>query len=248
MRNKPKRDWWLAGAFIGLPIAIMLTVRIVASTVAYSDYEEDRIGMVRDQIERRGINSPRILDALRSVPRHAFVPEEMAPYAYADKPLPIGEGQTISQPYIVAFMTEALQPEAHERILEIGTGSGYQSAILAELCQAVYSIEVNPHLGQQARERLEALEYENVLVRIGDGFNGWPEFAPFDAIIVTCAPSEIPQPLIEQIAEGGRMVIPVGDGYAQTLHIFEKIEGALQASGELSVRFVPMRDLKGDVY
>ena len=198
--------------------------------------------MVSEQIEARGrgVKDERVLEAMREVPRHEFVPEEMRKYAYEDRPLPIGHGQTISQPYIVAFMTEALDPRPGDRVLEVGTGSGYQAAVLARLVKEVYSIEIVEPLGESAKETMKRLGYDNVHVRIGDGYKGWPEEAPFDAIIVTCAPDHIPQPLIDQLAVGGRMIIPVGGMFGQNLHLMIRTEDGVEEQKVLPVRFVPM--------
>lgn len=195
--------------------------------------------MVERQIAARGVRDEKVLAAMRSVPRHRFVPEGMAAFAYDDRPLPIGHDQTISQPYIVAAMTEAIRPEAGDRVLEVGTGSGYQAAVLAEIVDHVYSIEIVEPLGERAREILASLGYENVTVRIGDGYAGWPEEAPFDAIVVTAAPERIPPPLIEQLAEGGRLVIPVGD-FFQELRLVTRNASGVVTEDLMSVRFVPM--------
>jgi len=195
--------------------------------------------MVDSQIERRGIKDARVLEALRKVERHRFVPEGAIDHAYDDTPLRIGHGQTISQPYIVALMTEVLALDADDRVLEIGTGSGYQAAVLSLLVADVYSIEIIEALGEEARERLHALGYDNVHVRVGDGYRGWPEHAPFDKIIVTAAPESIPPKLVEQLAEGGRMVLPVGGGY-QELVLVEKRDGKISQRVVTAVRFVPM--------
>ena len=196
--------------------------------------------MVVRQLERRGITDQRVLQAMGEVPRHEFVPSEARTYAYDDRPLPIGFDQTISQPYIVAFMTEELQPQSRDRVLEVGTGSGYQAAILAELVAEVYTIEIIEPLAKKAEATLQRLGYKNVHVKTGDGYKGWPERAPFDSIIVTCAPERVPQPLLDQLKEGGRMIIPVGAKFAQELYLFEKKNGRLQQSAVLPVRFVPM--------
>ncbi|RME95900.1 MAG: protein-L-isoaspartate(D-aspartate) O-methyltransferase [Verrucomicrobia bacterium] len=208
---------------------------------AMDPWTQLRERMVAEQLAAPGrdITDPRVLAAMRKVPRHEFVPESERRWAYADHPLPIGEGQTISQPYIVAFMTEQLRPRPEDRVLEIGTGSGYQAAVLAELVREVYTIEIVESLGRRARETLERLGYTNVHVRIGDGYLGWPEAAPFDAIIVTCAPDRIPPPLIEQLKDGGRMIIPVGRG-VQELVLVEKHGGQIERRAVLPVRFVPM--------
>lgn len=203
--------------------------------------------MVTEQIETRGIRDPQVLKVMRTVPRHQFVPEKLQNLAYGDHPLPIGEGQTISQPYIVALMTEVIKPEKCIKVLEIGTGSGYQAAVLAELCQSVYTIEIIGSLGKRAERVLSGL-YKNVHVKIGDGYQGWPEAAPFDAILVTCAPTKVPRPLAEQLREGGRMVIPVGDAGAQELVVLIKKNGRLEQQAIIPVLFVPMVDIKGKTY
>jgi protein-L-isoaspartate(D-aspartate) O-methyltransferase len=188
----------------------------------------------------RGINDARVLAAMAKVPREEFVPPESRAASYEDGPLPIGYGQTISQPYIVAFMTEQLRPKPSDRVLEVGTGSGYQAAILAELVSEVYSIEIVEPLAKSAEATLQRLGYKNVHLKIGDGYKGWPETAPFDAIIVTCAPDKVPQPLVDQLKDDGLMVIPVGDRFAQQLYLLEKKNGQLKQSATLPVRFVPM--------
>jgi len=195
--------------------------------------------MVREQIEARGIKDPKVLAALRKVPRHLFVPESERPGAYADHPLPIGEGQTISQPYIVAFMTEQLRLQGGEKVLEIGTGSGYQAAVLAEICSEVYTIEIVEPLATRAAALLEQLGYKNIHVKAGDGYQGWPEHAPFDAIMVTAAPDHVPQPLVDQLKLGGRMILPVGDWF-QDLRVVVKTEQGVLQQDVLPVRFVPM--------
>ncbi len=198
--------------------------------------------MVIGTIERRGITDKDVLNAMRAVPRHLFVPEGDRDYAYGDYPLPIGYGQTISQPYIVALMTELLELKEGDKVLEIGTGSGYQAAILAEIPGIeVYTIEIIPELAESARERLEGLGYAQIHCKQGDGYYGWPEYAPFDAIIVTAAPDHLPQPLADQLAMGGRMVIPIGPpGGYQTLWKFVKQpDGELQAFNMGGVAFVP---------
>lgn len=196
--------------------------------------------MVQTQIAARGIKDERVLSAIRKVPRHFFVEEALRDQAYADHPLPIGEGQTISQPYIVAFMTEALELKGHEKVLEVGTGSGYQTAILAELARWVYSIERYPRLLERARKILEELGYTNVILRLGDGTRGWPEAAPFEAIIVTAAGPKIPEPLLDQLAEGGRLVMPVGDEWSQYLVKVVKKGGQICRQTLEPVRFVKL--------
>ncbi|HEY6000438.1 MAG TPA: protein-L-isoaspartate(D-aspartate) O-methyltransferase [bacterium] len=195
--------------------------------------------MVARQIAARDVRDPRVLAAMRAVPRHRFVPPELAAEAYEDHPLPIGEGQTISQPYIVALMTELLALRGGERVLEVGTGSGYQAAVLAELAGEVYSIEILAPLAQRAAATLAGLGYGRVRVRTGDGYLGWPEAAPFDAIVVTAAPDHVPQPLIDQLKIGGRLVLPVGS-YYQELVVCTKTEAGLQRRSVVPVRFVPM--------
>jgi protein-L-isoaspartate(D-aspartate) O-methyltransferase len=196
--------------------------------------------MVREQIEGRGIRDPRLLEAMREVPRHRFVPAVYRPLAYTDQPLPIGEGQTISQPYIVALMTSLLELQGGEKVLEVGTGSGYQAAVLSRLAGEVYTIEILPTLAWRAKQVLEGLGYTNVRVRVGDGFFGWPEAAPFDAIVVTAAAPRLPQPLWEQLAEGGRIVLPLGAGRNQRLVRFRKVDGRRIQEDFTEVLFVPM--------
>ncbi len=214
-----------------------------SSDAAEHDFDAARKRMVERQMEARDIDDPRVLAAMREVPRHRFVPEAEQRYAYADTPLPIGAGQTISQPYIVALMTQLARPTAADVALEIGTGSGYQAAVLAQLVAHVYTIELEPQLGATARRVLDDLGYDNITTRIGDGYAGWPAHAPFDVIIVTAAPDHVPQPLLEQLKPGGRMVVPVGPIHdTQQLRLIEK-----DASGEIRtqtvslVRFVPLR-------
>ena len=203
------------------------------------DFKTMRDKMVESQIKARGVKDPHVLSALLKVERHRFVPEKYLDSAYSDQPLPIGEGQTISQPYIVALMTELLELKGGEKVLEIGTGSGYQAAILAELAKEIYTIEIIEPLASRARERLSELGYQNVKVKAGDGYLGWPEAAPFDAIIVTAAPDHIPKPLIDQLTEGGRMVVPVGT-YTQELMKIIKRSGKTETTNVIPVLFVPM--------
>jgi len=195
--------------------------------------------MVRTQIEARGVRDARVLAAMRKVPRHRFIPREHQRWAYDDRPLPIGHGQTISQPYIVAFMTEALALGGGERVLEIGTGSGYQAAVLAEVCKEVFSIEIVEPLARRAQAMLSDLGHDNVHVRAGDGYRGWPAEAPFDAIMVTAAPEHVPEPLVDQLKVGGRMILPVGDR-VQELVVIEKTAQGTTRRSVLPVRFVPM--------
>jgi protein-L-isoaspartate(D-aspartate) O-methyltransferase len=204
--------------------------------------------MVEQQLVARDIKNERVLGAMRKVPRHEFVPEAVRVEAYQDRPLPIGEEQTISQPYIVAFMTEAIDPQPAHRVLEVGTGSGYQAAVLSGLVAEVYTIELLPALAQQAKERLEKLGYRNVQTRAGDGYAGWPEAAPFDAIMVTCGADHVPEPLFKQLKPGGVMIIPVGKTPDdQSLRVIRKgPQGERQERDVLPVRFVPLRRA-GDV-
>ncbi len=202
-------------------------------------YAAERHRMVSRQLEPRGITDQRVLRAMQTVPRHLFVPEQYRSDAYGDFPLPIGSGQTVSQPYIVALMTELLKVEPTDTLLEIGTGSGYQAAILGELAARVYTIEILPELAARADSLLDSLHYDNIEVRAGDGYLGWPEHAPFRAIIVTAAPPQIPAPLLEQLADGGRMVIPVGTD-RQDLLLIEKVDGKITTTTVAPVSFVPM--------
>lgn len=195
--------------------------------------------MVESQIKARGVKDPRVLSAMLKVERHLFVPQEYQSLAYNDQPLPIGEGQTISQPYIVALMTELLELKGEEKVLEVGTGSGYQAAILAELAKEVYTIEIIETLANSAKKLLTELGYKNIFVKTGDGYLGWPEASPFDAIIVTCAPDHIPRPLLEQLKEGGRLVIPVGT-YSQELKKITKHRDQFETKDITPVIFVPM--------
>lgn len=206
-----------------------------------SQFTRARYQMVAAQIQARGIQAPNVLAAMRKVPRHRFVPPEMVRQAYNDHPLPIGYEQTISQPYIVAFMTAQLNLNGGEKVLEIGTGSGYQAAVLAEIVREVYTIEIVAPLAKEARERLQSLNYKNIFARVGDGYRGWPEAAPFDAIMVTAAPNHIPQPLVDQLKSGGRMILPVGDFYQELILLTKLPDGSVTRQEVLPVRFVPMR-------
>jgi protein-L-isoaspartate(D-aspartate) O-methyltransferase len=206
-----------------------------------SDFAAQRQRMVEQQLKPRGIKDERVLAAMAKVRREEFVPADQRADAYQDGPLPIGYDQTISQPYIVAFMTEQLRLKPGDRVLEIGSGSGYQAAILAELVADVYTIEIVEPLAKTAEATLQRLGYKNVHLKAGDGYKGWPEEAPFDAIIVTCAPDKVPQPLMDQLKDRGRIVIPVGERFAQQLYLLEKQNGQLKESVTLPVRFVPMR-------
>ena len=204
-------------------------------------YEKKRKAMVEMQLQSRDITDPRVLDAMGKIPRHLFVDPVFWPEAYEDYPLPIGEGQTISQPYVVALMTQLLKLKGKEKVLEVGTGSGYQAAVLAHLADRVYTIEINAALAKKAGDFLSRLGYERIEVKCGDGFFGWPDKAPFDAIIVTCAARQVPEPLFNQLGEGGRMIIPVDETEGlQTLLAVRKVKGRRETEDVTIVRFVPM--------
>ena len=205
------------------------------------DHKQLRENMIKEQLLARDISDPATLKAMRNVPRHEFVPADMQPYAYSDNPLPIGMKQTISQPYIVAYMTQVLKLKEHDRVLEVGTGSGYQAAILGQIVDTVYTIEIVEALAFTAKNRLSALGYNNIEVRTGDGYLGWPEKGPFDAIMVTAGAEEVPEPLLKQLKEGGRMIIPVGphNGIRQLL-LMTKKSGKIKTKEVMSVRFVPL--------
>lgn len=204
-----------------------------------NQYQKQRLIMVERQILARKVRDPKVLEAMRKVPRHNYVPETLRGQAYEDEPLPIGYGQTISQPYIVAYMTEQLDLKGDEKVLEIGTGSGYQAAILAEIVRSVYTIEIVEPLADQAKGILSQEGYHNIQFRTGNGYLGWPECAPFDAIMVTAAPQDLPNALIEQLKAGGRMIVPVGD-WTQNLLLITKTESSYSVKNLLPVRFVPM--------
>jgi protein-L-isoaspartate(D-aspartate) O-methyltransferase len=224
-----------AGCIFTLTIAVLC--RAQAPTV--DPAQPARLRMVETQLRARGITNPAVLGALSRVPRHMFVPADVKPFAYDDRPLPIGRGQTISQPYIVAYMTEALQLQPRHKVLEIGTGSGYQAAVLAELVKQVYTVEIIPDLAAEARRTLATVGYRNVDVRSGNGYFGWSERAPFDRIIVTAAPAQIPQALIDQLAIGGMMVLPVGTAFQEIVIVSKTAAGVTQQK-TIPVRFVPM--------
>ena len=228
---------------MGKKVAVLLL--LIVATCQGEPYTEANFGaarrrMVEEQLAGRGIKSHAVLEAMAAVPRHEFVPENVRKFSYADEPLEIGYGQTISQPYIVAFMTEQLDPQPADRVLEIGTGSGYQAAILSRLVSEVYTIEIVEPLAKRAAADLKRLGFKNVEVLAGDGYKGWPEHAPFDGIIVTCAPDHVPQPLVDQLRDGGRMIVPVGSPGMQELFLLRKRGGKVERAAVLPVRFVPM--------
>jgi protein-L-isoaspartate(D-aspartate) O-methyltransferase len=231
---------WVRSAAESLLLAAIVATGCGQRAPQASEFAAQRQFMVQRQLIPRGINDQRVLAAMANVPREEFVGPESRTASYEDGPLPIGYDQTISQPYVVAFMTQQLRPQPGDRVLEVGTGSGYQAAILAELVSDVYSVEIVEPLAKTAETTLQRLGYKNVHVKVGDGYKGWPEEGPFDAIIVTCAPDKVPQPLIDQLKDDGRMVIPVGDRFAQQLYLLEKKNGQLKQSATLPVRFVPM--------
>jgi len=233
-RRHDSRRGRILHAILVLPLAGLL--------VSADPYAAARERMVREQIESRGIRGAELLRVLRATPRHLFVPIASRPMAYDDHPVPIGYEATISQPYIVALMTDLLAPRKTDRVLEIGTGSGYQAAVLSQLAQQVYTMEIVPELAKSAQRILSDLGYRNVTVRQGDGYKGWPEQAPFDGIMVTAAPPEVPQALIDQLANGGRLVAPIGRGWNQELVLIEKdANGRLRRRSAGGVVFVPMR-------
>jgi len=210
------------------------------AALADAQFRYLRLDMVETQLRARDVRNPRVLEAMRLVPRHEFVPREIRRYSYIDEPLEIGHEQTISQPYIVALMTELLQPKPEDHVLEIGTGSGYQAAVLSLLVKEVYTIEIIEQLAKRAERDLRRLGYDNVHVLAGDGYRGWPDKAPFDGVIVTAAPERIPQPLVDQLKKGGRLVIPVGPRFNQELVVIHKTEKGLFRETVIPVRFVPM--------
>lgn len=227
----------------GMLYPAILAITLLSAIFAYSGdvYEDKRRVMVDRDIKARGIKDKNVLDVMWKVPRHLFVDEHLKGRAYEDYPLPIGEGQTISQPYVVAMMTEALRLRPADKVLEIGTGSGYQAAVLAEIAREVYTIEIRKGLAEKAEKRLKAMGYKNVNVRYGDGYFGWEEHAPFDAIIITASANHIPPPLIKQLKEGGRLIIPLGSTmYYQTLTLATKKKGEIDLEQMTTVAFVPM--------
>ncbi|MDT8271954.1 MAG: protein-L-isoaspartate(D-aspartate) O-methyltransferase [Desulfomonilia bacterium] len=225
-----------------LMVVVVLSAGLSGTLSLASDFPSLRSAMVKDQIRSRGIDDPATLKAIGAVERHLFVPESLRSSAYRDRPLPIGHGQTISQPYIVAYMTSVIQPREDFTVLEIGTGSGYQAAVLSEIVKRVYTVEIIPELAESATKRLQNLGYANVSVLRNDGYFGWKEHAPYDAIVVTAAADFIPPPLIEQLKDGGRMIIPVGSPFmVQTLTLVEKQGDTITTTALMPVRFVPFR-------
>jgi protein-L-isoaspartate(D-aspartate) O-methyltransferase len=245
-RTRCRTPRWLA---LCLACAVPGACAQPGGAVPGDDYQQQRARMVERQLAARDITEPRVLAAMRKVPRHRFVDPAQATSAYADRPLSIGHGQTISQPYIVALMTQLADPQPGDRVLEIGTGSGYQAAVLAELASAVYTIEIVEPLAAEATHRLQELGYDNVQVRAGDGYAGWPEHAPFDIVMLTAAPEQVPQPLLDQLKPGGRLVAPVGSQLlGQELRLIRKRDdGSLRTTRVAPVRFVPFtRKPKGN--
>jgi len=227
------KSWYLT------TLALLLAITGQVANAA-DPYERERDYLVKEYVEKEGITNERVLAAVRATPRHLFVPLASRKAAYTDQALPIGHGQTISPPFVVAYMTEVLDPQPTDKVLEIGTGSGYQAAVLSPLVDQVYSIEIVEPLGKRAARVLRQLRYRNIETRIGDGFAGWPEAAPFDKIIVTCSPESVPQPLIEQLREGGKMIIPLGERYQQVFYLLEKQNGRLVSQQLQPTLFVPM--------
>jgi protein-L-isoaspartate(D-aspartate) O-methyltransferase len=226
---------------IQLGILVQTAVLLaIAMPVRASDFAAQRQRMVEQEIVAAGITDPRVIESMRNTPRHEFVALPSRSNAYYDMALPIGNAQTISPPFVVAYMTEQLLPQPTDTVLEIGTGSGYQAAVLSPLVKEVYTIEIVKPLGERAARTLKRLKYTNVHAKVGDGYQGWPEHAPFDKIIVTCSPEEVPPKLVEQLREGGRMIVPVGERYEQTLYLFRKVDGKLEKVALLPTLFVPM--------
>lgn len=233
----------LAAAGLGVILALVLGPKLKArqgGSATGDVFQERRAEMVTRQIEARGISDPGVLKAMREVPRHEFVPENLKPEAYEDTPLPIGLAQTISQPFIVAYMTQALKLKPGDKVLEIGTGSGYQAAVLARLAGSVFSVEIVCELERAARKTLDGLGYSSVRTQCADGYEGWPQEAPFDAIIVTAAPEHVPQPLLDQLKPGGRLIMPVGPQFSQELILVRRTPSGFRQESLLPVAFVPM--------
>ena len=243
LANSPSRSLNILALAL---LSSLAAVPTEARAQPHDRYRELRHAMVREYIEREGVTNERVLEAMRTTPRHEFVRSLDRDKAYLDGAWPIGHKQTISPPFIVAYMTESLDPQPGDRVLEIGTGSGYQAAVLSGLVKDVYTIEIVEPLGELATQRLKKLGYENVHVKVGDGYKGWPEHAPFDKIIVTCSPEDVPQPLVDQLKDGGRMIIPLGERYQQVFHLFEKKDGKLIRQKLIPTLFVPMTGISED--
>jgi protein-L-isoaspartate(D-aspartate) O-methyltransferase len=225
--------------------SVVMIPPIRATIISMDQYEKDRTRMVNEQIARRGLRDPRLLAAMQAVPRHRFIPSDNLAWAYADGPLPIGHGQTISQPYIVALMTDLLHLSPAAKALEVGAGSGYQAAVLAKMAAEVHTVEFIPELARHAEETLAELGFSNVHVHCGDGSLGWPEAAPYDGILVAAAAPDVPPPLLDQLAEGGRLVLPVGSRGFQELQVWERRGGTLHSERGIPVAFVPLRGEHG---
>lgn len=239
-RNQILRQFGMHLIVVGILFQFTMLPKVFAQIPSGNTYGEQRRDMVRLFLEGAGIENEEVLKVFRETKRHEFVPAKMKPYAYRDAGLPIGDGQTISSPFIVAYMTQSLDPKPDDKVLEIGTGSGFQAAILSPLVKEVYSIEIVEPLGKRAARTLERLEYKNVFTKIGDGFKGWPEHAPFDKIIVTCSPESVPQPLVDQLKDGGLIVVPVGERHQQTLYLMRKKGDKLEQEALRPTLFVPM--------
>jgi protein-L-isoaspartate(D-aspartate) O-methyltransferase len=237
MTPRSIRRYMLPAAVAGL---VVCAVAVAAEKHPVQLLEQARLKMVQDEVIGAGITNSRVIEAMRNTPRHEFVPAKLIERAYMDMSLPIGDHQTITPPMLVAYMTEQLDPQQSDRVLEIGTGSGYQAAVLSPLVKEVYSIEIVEALGKRAERTLKRLKYNNVFTKIGDGYLGWPEKAPFDKIIVTCSPEKVPQPLVDQLKEGGRMIVPVGEPYQQVFHLLKKQDGKLVNEALRPTLFVPM--------
>lgn len=239
--------WEIPGLAVVAGLGLFIALSPAGAMAQPRDrYEAARNKMVEDNLVREGIKNPAVLKVMRTVPRHMFVTASLRDQAYFDQALPIGHKQTISPPFIVAYMTEMLDPQPTDKVLEIGTGSGYQAAVLSGLVKDVFTIEIVPELGKNAARVLKDLNYTNVHALVGDGYKGWPEYAPFDKIIVTCSPENVPQPLVDQLKEGGKMIIPLGERYEQRFYMFEKKEGQLVKSNLLPALFVPMTGISED--
>lgn len=238
--SRTPAEFWIRLILVVAVLPHLGGTLVLAQRGARDPYLEQRLKMVEEEIVAAGVKNPRVIESMRNTPRHEFMRAPERKWAYLDMALPIGEGQTISPPFIVAYMTEAIDPQPEDRVLEIGTGSGYQAAVLSPLVKEVYSIEIVEPLGKAAARALRRLRYKNVFTKVGDGYKGWEEHAPFNKIIVTCSPEDVPQPLVDQLAEGGTMIIPVGERYQQTLYLYTKQDGKLVEEKLLPTLFVPM--------